>query len=195
VPAPSVQELDDARREAADIRARADADAAEFRRAAEAAAAHALAARDDAESEARALKDDLREQRLDLERREHRLAEREERLDGEGRQLEERAAELARTEAEIAAKRAELEDVEEERRLILERTAGMTTEQAKAELVAAVENQAKRDAAVLVRDIEAEARTEGENRPARSSPWPSNGWRASRPPSRSSASCICPATT
>jgi ribonuclease Y len=55
----------------------------------------------------------------------------------------------------LAARKAELEDVAEERRLILERTAGMTAEQSKAELVASIEGQAKREAAVLVRDLEA----------------------------------------
>jgi ribonuclease Y len=40
----------------------------------------------------------------------------------------------------------------------------MTAEQAKAELVAAMENQAKREAAIIVRDIEAQARSEGEAR-------------------------------
>ena len=49
---------------------------------------------------------------------------------------------------------AELRDVEHELRAILERTAGLTADQAKAELVAAVENQAKREAALLVREIE-----------------------------------------
>ena len=150
--------------EAADLRARAAEEAAEIRREAQAARDHALAARDEAEAEARQLKDELRELRLDVERREHRLAEREERLDLHERQLEERAAELARTDDELTARKAELEDVAEERRLILERTAGMTAEQSKAELVAAIENQAKREAAVLVRDIEHTAREEGDAR-------------------------------
>ena len=82
-----------------------------------------------------------------------------------------------------------------ERRHVLERAAGLTAEEAKAELVAAIENQAKRDAASLVRDIEHEARTRARSGPARSSPARSSGSRPSRPPSRSSRSCTCPATT
>ena len=157
-------ELDDARREAADLRARATDEAAEIRRQAEAAAAHALSARDEVEAEARAIKEELRELRLDLERREHRLAEREERLDAEARHVGERAAQLAQTETRLDAKRAQLEQIEADRRRILERVAGLTAEQAKAELVAAVETQAKREAAILVRDIEAQARQEGDAR-------------------------------
>ena len=157
-------ELEEARREAGEVRQRAENEGAEIRRQADTAAQHALQARDVAESEARTIKEELRELRLDLERREHRLAEREERLDAEQGRLEQRDRELAAVEAEIDRKRAELSDVEEERRLILERTAGMTATDAKSELVRSIENQAKREAAVIVRDIENEARTQGGER-------------------------------
>ena len=160
-------ELDEARRQAVEVRQRAELEGAEIRRQAEAVAQHAAQARDDAETEARTLKDELRELRLDLERRENRLAEREERLDAEQSRLEQRDRELTDVEAEIDRKRAELADVEEERRLVLERTAGLTAADAKAELVKAVENQAKREAAVIVRDIENDARAQGDERARR----------------------------
>ncbi len=147
-----------AQTEASTLTASAHAEALSVRRDAEAAASAAAA-------DARAKADeDLRAARADLERREQRLAEREERLDAEQSRVEARDRELAAVEAEIAKKRAELEDVEEERRLILERTAGMTGADAKAELVRSIENQAKREAAVIVRDIEADAKENGEER-------------------------------
>jgi ribonuclease Y len=131
-------------------------------------------AREDAEAEIRAIREDIREQRVDLERREHRLTEREERLDAESHHLEQRASELAdhhaeldSRQAELNARRAELSDLEEQRRLVLERVAGLTAEDARAELVATIENQARRDAAVLTRDIEREAQDEGEIRARR----------------------------
>ncbi len=156
--------LETARRDADDVRRRAADDAAEVVRKAEASAATAQRTRQEAEEEIRALKDDVRELRLDLERREHRLAEREERLDGEQSRVEQRDRELFDIEATIDRKRAELEDVEEERRLVLERTAGLTAEAAKAELISGIENQAKREAAILIRDIEREANEQGEQR-------------------------------
>ena len=131
-------------------------------------------AREQAEAEIQAIRADIREQRLDLERREHRLTEREERLDVETRHLQDRAHELAdhhaeldSRQAELNARRAELADLEEQRRLVLERAAGLTAEDARAELVAMIENQARRDAAVLTRDIEREAQTDGELRARR----------------------------
>jgi ribonuclease Y len=112
----------------------------------------------------RAARADLSAQRLDLERRESRLTEREERLDAEARSHEERAGELAEIAADIERKTLELREVEQERLAVLERAANLSAEQAKAELVAAVETQAKREAALLVREIEREANLNGEAR-------------------------------
>jgi ribonuclease Y len=131
-------------------------------------------AREEAEAEIQAIRADIREQRLDVERREHRLSEREERLGVETRHLQDRAHELAdhhaeldSRQAELNARRQELGDLEEQRRLVLERAAGLTAEAARAELVAAIENQARRDAALLTRDIERAAQTDGELRARR----------------------------
>jgi ribonuclease Y len=157
-------EVDAARREASELRERARADAGEIRRKADEAAGHIAQARMAAEAEAKTIREDLRGLRADLERREQRLAEREERLDAEALALEERARDLAEIEADIDRKRAKLQDVEEERRQILERTAELTAEQAKAEIVASIENQAKREAALIVRDIERQAAETAEER-------------------------------
>jgi ribonuclease Y len=131
-------------------------------------------AREEAEVEISAIRADIREQRVDLERREHRLTEREERLDLESRHVEQRARELAdhhaeldSRQAELNVRRAELGNLEEQRRLVLERTAGLTAEAARSELVATIENQARRDAAVRTRDIEHEAQLEGDLRARR----------------------------
>jgi ribonucrease Y len=156
--------LAEVRREAAELRAQANADAEQIRQRAIEIKEHAQQARADVEIKARTARADLTAQRQDLERRESRLLEREERLDTEARTLEERAVELVELEAAIDQKTAALRDVEDERRAILERVARLTAEQAKAELVAAVETQAKRDAALLVREIEREANEQGEAR-------------------------------
>jgi ribonuclease Y len=160
-------ELDEARRQASDIRQRAESEAADVRTKAQTIADQAQQARREAEEEARHLKEDLRELRLDLERREHRLAEREERARTDQALVEERGRELDLQENEIAQKRTELLDIEEDRRLILERISGLTADQAKAEIVATIENQAKRDAAIIVRDIESDAREQADERARR----------------------------
>ncbi len=104
-------------------------------------------------------------------RREQRLAEREERLDAEAVALGERRTALEATESDLgvrAATLAELEAaIESDRAAALERVAGLSAEQARAEVVAQIEHSAKREAALTVREIEREARDEGEARARR----------------------------
>ncbi|SEG61201.1 ribonucrease Y [Thermomonospora echinospora] len=164
-PAPTEDELGAVRREADEIRAQAKADAQEILHKAE-AQAHSAAdtVRAELEGEARSLKEDLRTLREDLERREARLAERERRLDDEVRRLEERGRRLAETKRALEARKAELDRLDEDRRRVLEQAAGLTADQAKHELVAMIENQAKREAALITREIEGAARAEGDKR-------------------------------
>jgi ribonuclease Y len=159
-----LEELEQAREEAREIRHKAETDAQEILRRSEAAAESAAQMRREVEEESRILKSELKELRADLERRESRLAEREQRLDEEARRQSERDRKLAETEVELADRREELLQVEDERRAILERVSGLTGDQAKAELVKEIENQAKREAALIVREIESDARKEGEKR-------------------------------
>ncbi|WP_329091909.1 ribonuclease Y [Streptosporangium sp. NBC_01469] len=156
--------LEEARREAADIRAKAQDEAGELLRRSETAVEAAAEMRKEAEAEGKILKYELKELRSDLERRENRLAEREQRLDEEARRQADRARKLAETETELADRREDLERVAEERKAILERVSGLTSDQARAELVREIENQAKREAALIIREIEGEARKEGEKR-------------------------------
>ncbi|HEY4571237.1 MAG TPA: ribonuclease Y [Kribbella sp.] len=162
-----------AEEEAAVLRVRAEAAeqrAEEIRRSAEDRASEvhreaerrASDVRREAESEAQSIRDDLREQRLEMERRDHRLTEREERLDEQHRAIEERQHELTAQLAELDRRKAEIKDLEDERRRILEGVANLTAEQAKSELVASIEDEAKRHAHTIVRDIERQARDEGE---------------------------------
>jgi ribonucrease Y len=92
----------------------------------------------------------LESEALDLDRALGQLAERQEALEALAGELDERAAEL---DLRAAAHQRELE-----------RIAGLSSEQAKAELMLSVEASARRDAALLVRTIEDEAHAEGTER-------------------------------
>ncbi|MGP4027711.1 ribonuclease Y [Actinomadura sp. 3N407] len=165
MPGKAAAEMARAQGEAEEIRAKAKRDAGEvLEKAGREAQRIASAARVEVEDEGRALRDDLRTVREDLERREARLAEREQRLDAELRRLEERQGRLAETGRALDARKEELDGVAEERRKVLEQAAGLSAEQAKGELVAAIENQAKREAIPITREIENAARAEGDKR-------------------------------
>jgi ribonuclease Y len=147
-----------ARREAA------EAEVLELQTRAEDLMRTAQASRAEAEGEAATRRNELREQRGDLERREQRLADREERLDVEARALDDRAHQLDDLKADLKRQRRELADAESEQLAALERVAGLTAEQAKAELLAAVEHEAKRQAVLVARDIERQATREAETK-------------------------------
>jgi ribonuclease Y len=160
-------QLEEAGRTADQVRASAESDAAAIVRRAEESAEKVTQAQRAAEDHIRAVKEEAGQLRTDVERREARLAEREVRLDDEQRKLEQRAVGLDEARAELDTQRAELALLEDERRKVLERAAGLTAGQAKAELVATIENQAKREAALIVREAENEARRDGEARARR----------------------------
>ena len=159
---------DEANRHGDTILAQAKLEAARITRDAEETAvrttAQAQASREEAELAIQAQRDEARERALDLDRRERRLVEREARLDLAERELETRSRRQVAEDAALAGRRAELAKVETERRSILERAANLTAAQAREELVGMIERDAKRRAAILVRDVEHRAREEGEQR-------------------------------
>ena len=159
--------LEEAGTAAEQTRASAESDAAAIVRQAEEAAAKVTQAQRSAEEQIQATRAETGQLRADLERREARLAEREGRLDDELRKLEQRSAALDTAKTELDTRRAELARLDDERREVLERAAGLTAEQAKTELVAAIENQAKREAVLIVREAETQARRDGDERARR----------------------------
>ena len=155
---------EEAVRHAEQLLAQAESDAAAIVARAEASATQAEVARREVDTEIKAVKEEVRLLRADVERREVRLAEREQRMDEDARKADQRAESLEEVQRDLDRQRADLQQLDAERREILERVAGLTADQAKGELVAGIENQAKREAALIVREIEADARKEGDKR-------------------------------
>ena len=157
-----------AQAEAEQIRAHAQADADRIldraAEAAEQAVQQAADGRREVEDEIRAVKSEMRQLRTDLERREQRIGEREQRLDDESRRLELRGQALEERRNELDQRAKALTESDLAARAELERVAALTADQAKAELVATMENQAKREAALSIRDIEATAKSEADKR-------------------------------
>ena len=152
-----------AQTEAEALRSALQAEAENTRRQAELdASTTLLEARRGAEREAAQIAEGARVLKLDVERREARLAEREERLDGESRRLEQRDRDLVAAERRTATREAELAARVSEHERELERVSGLTVADAKAELLRLVEERSRREAAMIVRDIEADAREQGE---------------------------------
>ncbi|GAB7050763.1 ribonuclease Y [Catenuloplanes indicus] len=179
-----------ARTDAAAARAEASSARAEARRVLDAAHAEAdtildrahrqaeadaeqvrAAARRSGEREVALLNATVKEQAAEVERRAARIDERErqhteelDRLIERERRLADRESDLTARENSLAEREAAVAAAEEVRQRELERVAGLTADAAKTEVVESIEAQAKREAAILVRDIENDARSTAEDR-------------------------------
>jgi ribonuclease Y len=101
---------------------------------------------------------------VELQRREERLVAREESHEAKAALLDRREASLHDREESVQTARHQLETAADEHRRRLEQVAAMTAGEAKALLVKQVEEDAKRDAMGLVRDLEQQAREEADRR-------------------------------
>ena len=109
--------------------------------------------------------DEVREIRRELHSQEKRLVHKEENLDRKVTQADEKERDLSRREQSLLdrdrnlqARTEEAEALVAEQRLKLEKLSGITTEEAKQQLMAAMESEARHDAAKRIRQIEDEAK-------------------------------------
>lgn len=115
------------------------------------------------------LEREQKEKRAELGTQEKRLLQREEALDRKVSSVEKREAEsqkrdqaLARREEALAAREAACEQLVREHRQALERVAGMTVDEAKRQLFAEIESEARLEAAGVAKRIIDEARENAE---------------------------------
>ncbi|MCK9895717.1 ribonuclease Y [Frankia sp. AgB32] len=148
--------------------ARAESAAREAARSELAAARAEIAeARSAFERDARVSRTELQGRQAALDTREQQAAERVADLDKQAHRLARREQDLRDQAAEVERRTAEVADAEAARRQALEQVAGLTATAARAELVSTMEQDARREAALLVREIETQAQEEGEERARR----------------------------
>lgn len=109
----------------------------------------------------------LAHRRLELGTLESRLTQREETLEQRASNLAQREQLLIDREDEVTNLRGELSLLKEEARNQLEQLAGLDVSAAKTELLDQVEDEARREAMILVRDMEMKAREEADRRARR----------------------------
>ncbi len=110
------------------------------------------------------IESEARERRQEMKRQEQRLQQKEESLDRKSETLERQERSLAQRSQELDALRAKLEALREQRLAEIQAVAHMSVDEARAELIRAVEEIAQRDATARAREIEAQAREEAESR-------------------------------
>ena len=102
--------------------------------------------------------------RREMERAEERIQRRQEAMDGKLEQVDQRNRKLDQRQVKLDKREADLTKLEEDRRAELERIANMSQEDARQELLAAVEQSTRQDMARKIREVEAQAMSEAEGR-------------------------------
>ena len=125
-----------------------------------------IEAKEDALKQKKELDKEIRERRSEIQRNEHRLTQKEENLDRKLDQLEKREKELSAKEAKLNKEKEEVAKLNQQRVQELERISGLTSTQAKEQLLQTVEDDVKIDAAKLIQETMAQAKDEA-NKKAR----------------------------
>ena len=103
---------------------------------------------------------EVKERRAELTKQERRLQQKEETLDKKTDAFEKKEEDLARRMAEVAEIKQEAEAVRRQHIATLEKLSGLTQEQAKAELMASVEEEIRHETAVKIKEIEQQMKDE-----------------------------------
>ncbi|MEE0777262.1 MAG: ribonuclease Y [Bacillota bacterium] len=105
---------------------------------------------------------EVKERRNEVNRMERRLLQKEENLDKKLENLEHKENKLTRKEREIDSQLESIEKIQAEKQAELERISGLTIEEAKQVLLSGVEEEVKYDAALMIKEIETEAKENAE---------------------------------
>lgn len=117
----------------------------------------ALKMRDDAEAE-------NKKKRAEIQREDEQVRQRREQVDRRLEQIENRVRKIESREKELERAKGRLDELEQKKWQELQRVAGMSNEEAKQLLLQGVEKETRQDAARIIREIEIQAREEGERR-------------------------------
>jgi ribonucrease Y len=123
-----------------------------------------LRSKDEALKVRNQVEEEMARRMSELNKEDQRLLRRREDLDKKNDQTEQRRTQLDKRQSQLDKREADINKLQSERMAELQRIAGMTKEEAKAMLVAAVEKDARADMARTIRQIDEAARAEGDMR-------------------------------
>jgi ribonuclease Y len=107
---------------------------------------------------------EIRDRRAELQRYERRIQQKEEAVDKKTESLEKDEEGLKKRLETVTLREAELTGQEEQYRQELERISGLTSEEAKKIIIQGLENEAKRDAQIIINKIEQDAQVAAEKK-------------------------------
>ncbi len=123
-----------------------------------------LEAKEDIHRQRNELERESRERRNEFQRIERRLIQKEESLDKKTEYNEKKEETLKKKEQDLIIKEDKLGSLQHEQLRELERISGLTSAEAKDILLRRVEDEIKHEMAIMIKDIEAQAKEEGDKR-------------------------------
>ena len=105
-----------------------------------------------------------KERRADLQRHERRLVQKEENLDKKIDSFERKEEKLAHKEARLASTQEKVDALYQKQLAELERLSGLTSEEAKQELLDSLADEVKHESAMLIKDLEQQAKDEADKK-------------------------------
>jgi ribonuclease Y len=124
-------------------------------------------ARDEIQRLKQEFEEAIKPRRSELDRREHQLEQRERQVESRDGELERLGQNLLAKEESLEESKAQIDQRTEDVKRQLEKVAAMTAAEAKTVLMKRIEEEAKRDAMSMVRELETRAREEAEVRARR----------------------------
>ncbi|MCR5716254.1 MAG: ribonuclease Y [Lachnospiraceae bacterium] len=107
---------------------------------------------------------ETKERRAELQRYERRVQQKEENIEKKTDAIEKKEASLTAKEEALAKQKEEIAKLNEQRVQELERISGLTSEQAKEYLLKIVEDDVKHESAVMIKEMEAQAKEEADKK-------------------------------
>ena len=107
---------------------------------------------------------DIKERRKEVSRLERRVTQKEETLDAKLDGIEKKEAVLAEKQAEVASLKEKVQQALEAQLVVLEKTAGLSREDAKAELVAKLDSEMQHETALKIAEYEEKFKDEADTR-------------------------------
>jgi ribonuclease Y len=121
-----------------------------------------LAAKDETIRLREAVETENKAARVNVQRQEARLHRKEEILDRRQEEMEQRERRLVQKEKEVEKTHQQIQEVWQQELQALERISGLTQEQARQEILAAVEQEARNDLARVLRQVEADTKEQSD---------------------------------
>jgi len=121
-----------------------------------------LEAKEENHKQRKEFEEEIKERRNEISRQERRMQQKEENLDKKTETIEQKEEKLSKKEKDLDRLRGEIEEVKKKELVILEQLSGLSADEAKQYLLKSIESEVRHEAALMVKEIETQAKENAE---------------------------------